>query len=122
MDFFKYQGAGNDFVLIRSLDCRAELSEQEIIRLCDRRYGIGADGLIILESSPVHDFSMRFYNNDGSTGMFCGNGGRCIIDLAWRSGLPASGRTAAGHSRPRTDCTPEKFSPMMADGARYCWA
>lgn len=91
MDIFKYQGAGNDFVLIRSLDSRAELTEQEIIRLCDRRYGIGADGLIILESSPVHDFAMRFYNNDGSTGMFCGNGGRCIIDLAWRSGLPASG-------------------------------
>ena len=91
MELFKYQAAGNDFILLRSLDHRAGLTEQEVIRLCDRRYGIGADGLIILESSPVHDFSMRFYNNDGSTGMFCGNGGRCIIDLAWRSGLPASG-------------------------------
>lgn len=91
MDIFKYQGAGNDFVLVRSLDSRAEFTEQEIIRLCDRRYGIGADGLIIMEDSPLHDFSMRFYNNDGSSGMFCGNGGRCIIDLAWRSGLPASG-------------------------------
>ena len=91
MEFFKYQAAGNDFILLRSLDRRAELPEQEIIRLCDRRYGIGADGLIILESSPVHDFTMRFYNNDGSSGMMCGNGGRCIVDMARRSGIPASG-------------------------------
>ena len=89
MEFFKYQAAGNDFILLRSLNRRAELPEQEIIRLCDRRYGIGADGLIILENSPVHDFSMRFYNNDGSSGMMCGNGGRCIVDLARRSGIPA---------------------------------
>ena len=89
MELFKYQAAGNDFILLRSLDRRAGLTEQEIIRLCDRRYGIGADGLIILESGPVHDFSMRFYNNDGSSGMMCGNGGRCIVDLARRSGIPA---------------------------------
>ena len=50
MELFKYQAAGNDFILLRSLDRRAELPEPEIIRLCDRRYGIGADGLIILES------------------------------------------------------------------------
>ena len=100
MEFFKYQAAGNDFILLRSPDRRAELPEQEIIRLCDRRYGIGADGLIILESSPVHDFSMRFYNNDGSSGMMCGNGGRCIVDLARRSGIPASPLrdNAAGYS------------------------
>lgn len=91
MDIFKYQAAGNDFILIRSLESRAELTGQEIVRLCDRRYGIGADGIIILEKSKVHDFAMRFYNNDGSSGMMCGNGGRCIVDLAWRSGLRHSG-------------------------------
>lgn len=91
MDIYKYQAAGNDFIIIDSINGRADLSGGEIIRLCDRRYGIGADGLIIMEGSRSHDFSMRFYNNDGSSGMMCGNGGRCVIDLAWRSGMPASG-------------------------------
>ena len=95
MDFYKYQAAGNDFVLVTSLESRADISADEVIRLCDRRYGIGADGLIIMESSADYDFSMRFFNNDGSSGMMCGNGGRCIVDLAWRSGLPAS-RTDGG--------------------------
>lgn len=92
MDIFKYQAAGNDFILIRSLHSRAGLTERDIVRLCDRRYGIGADGIIILESSGTYDFAMRFYNNDGSSGMMCGNGGRCIVDLAWRSGLRHSGK------------------------------
>ena len=51
MDFYKYQAAGNDFVLVTSLESRADISADEVIRLCDRRYGIGADGLIIMESS-----------------------------------------------------------------------
>ncbi|HIZ88280.1 MAG TPA: diaminopimelate epimerase [Candidatus Coprenecus pullistercoris] len=89
---FKYQAAGNDFILVTSPESMAEISTDEVIRLCDRRYGIGADGLIILESSREHDFSMRFFNNDGSGGMMCGNGGRCIVDLARRSGIPASGK------------------------------
>lgn len=92
MDIFKYQAAGNDFILIRSIESTVRLTEQDTIRLCDRRYGIGADGIIILESSRTHDFAMRFYNNDGSSGMMCGNGGRCIVDLAWRSGLRSSGK------------------------------
>ena len=117
MELFKYQAAGNDFILLRSLDRRAELPEPEIIRLCDRRYGIGADGLIILESSPVHDFTMRFYNNDGSSGMMCGNGGRCIVDLARRSGIPAS----AGSSKPRTACTAARPSPQRDNAAGYSW-
>ena len=95
MELFKYQAAGNDFILLRSLDRRAELPEPEIIRLCDRRYGIGADGLIILESSPVHDFTMRFYNNDGSSGMMCGNG--------------------------RTACTAARPSPQRDNAAGYSW-
>ena len=92
MDFYKYQAAGNDFVLVTSLESRADISTDEVIRLCDRRYGIGADGLIILEGSRDYDFAMRFFNNDGSGGMMCGNGGRCIVDLAGRTGIPASGK------------------------------
>ena len=92
MEIFKYQAAGNDFILIRSLQETAELAPEKVIHLCDRRFGIGADGLIIMEGSIRHDFSMRFYNNDGSSGMMCGNGGRCIVDLAARSGIKASGR------------------------------
>lgn len=92
MDFYKYQAAGNDFVLATSLESRADISTDEVIRLCDRRYGIGADGLIILEGSMDYDFAMRFFNNDGSGGMMCGNGGRCIVDLAGRTGIPASGK------------------------------
>ena len=74
MDFYKYQAAGNDFVLVTSLESRADI------------------GLIIMESSADYDFSMRFFNNDGSSGMMCGNGGRCIVDLAGRTGIPASGK------------------------------
>ncbi|HIZ85982.1 MAG TPA: diaminopimelate epimerase [Candidatus Coprenecus stercoravium] len=101
MDFFKYQAAGNDFILVRSVDSRNALSAQDVIHLCDRRYGIGADGLIIMEADPEHDFSMRFYNNDGSGGMMCGNGGRCIVDLAFRSGIiPKNGGQSWTFSAP----------------------
>ena len=66
MDFYKYQAAGNDFVLVTSMAGRTDIAADEVIRLCDRRYGIGADGLIILEGSRDYDFAMRFFNNDGS--------------------------------------------------------
>lgn len=91
MEFFKYQAAGNDFVLLKSPEGRMHMDIRLIKKICDRRFGIGADGLIILEKSEDCDFAMRFYNNDGSGGMMCGNGGRCIVDLAWRSGIPHSG-------------------------------
>ena len=60
MDFYKYQAAGNDFVLVTSMAGRTDIAADEVIRLCDRRYGIGADGLIILEGSRDYDFAMRF--------------------------------------------------------------
>lgn len=91
MNVFKYQAAGNDFVLVESPDGNMELTVEQIRRICDRRFGIGADGLIILGKSTDCDFSMHFYNNDGSSGMMCGNGGRCIVDLAWKSGIVPSG-------------------------------
>ena len=91
MEIFKYQAAGNDFILILSWEKQLPISTEQVRRLCDRRFGIGADGLIILESSISHDFSMRFFNNDGSSGMMCGNGGRCIVDLADCAGIIPTG-------------------------------
>jgi diaminopimelate epimerase len=84
----KYEAAGNDFLIITSMEKYITLSKESIVRLCDRRKGIGADGVIIMEKSSTCDFKMRFYNNDGSGGMFCGNGGRAIVDMANRLNLP----------------------------------
>ena len=70
----------------RDLDL-AFLKEEYIRELCHRRFGIGADGLIVLASSPDHDFTMRYYNADGREGSMCGNGGRCIVAFAHRLGV-----------------------------------
>jgi diaminopimelate epimerase len=82
MKFYKYHGTGNDFILLDNRDKSIQLKTDDIRRLCDRRYGIGADGLIVLNSSEQADFEMIFYNNDGSSDTFCGNGGRCITAFA----------------------------------------
>ncbi|MBP5625378.1 MAG: diaminopimelate epimerase [Bacteroidales bacterium] len=98
----KYSGAGNDFVVLdgRTEDVSAFRSAQRIAELCDRAQGfvaadgrIGADGLMILTDDPDYDFRMEYYNSDGSGGMMCGNGGRCIVAFADALGLqPADGR------------------------------
>lgn len=94
MILYKYQAAGNDFVLIYMPDEKEEFTAERIIKLCDRRLGVGSDGLIIMEKSWEHAFSMKYYNNDGSCGMMCGNGGRCVVDFAQKAGIlpnPESG-------------------------------
>lgn len=80
--FSKYQGAGNDFVLIDNRKQKLKLEIDQIQRLCHRNYGIGSDGLILLEKSSTADFDMQFFNPDGSSGMMCGNGGRCVVAFA----------------------------------------
>ena len=87
MDLYKYQGAGNDFLIADNRDGAIALTAQQVAKLCDRRYGIGADGLMLLESSEDYDFRMVYYNSDGSGGMMCGNGGRCIVAFAADRGL-----------------------------------
>ena len=77
--FHNYHGAGNDFIL---LDNRSgqynHLTGAQINALCHRRFGIGADGLMLLNAHTDYDFAMRYFNSDGNEGSMCGNGGRCI--------------------------------------------
>jgi len=80
--FYKFHGAGNDFILIDNRDNLYELTKEEIAFCCHRRYGIGADGLIIMEQTDKADFAMRYYNADGCEATLCGNGSRCITALA----------------------------------------
>ena len=87
MKFYKYQGAGNDFLIADNRDGSIELDPKQVADICDRRYGVGADGLMLLENSPEYDFRMVYYNSDGSGGMMCGNGGRCIVAFAADMGI-----------------------------------
>jgi diaminopimelate epimerase len=84
--FFKYQGTGNDFIIIDDRQASFPIDEQSIIRLCDRRFGIGSDGLILIQDSDEADFHMEFFNPDASKS-FCGNGSRCTAALAYKLGI-----------------------------------
>lgn len=89
MQFFKYQGAGNDFILVdqRQRQTLGRNDTQKIGFLCDRHFGIGADGLILLQNHPVLDFEMVYFNADGRESTMCGNGGRCIAAFAKHLGI-----------------------------------
>ncbi|MDP4281622.1 MAG: diaminopimelate epimerase [Bacteroidota bacterium] len=80
--FYKYQGTGNDFIILDGLNVTPELSRLQIRWLCDRHFGIGADGLMILQHDPELDFSMKYFNSDGNESTMCGNGGRCMVAFA----------------------------------------
>lgn len=83
----KYQGAGNDFIIVDNRDGSIQLTPEQIKLLCDRRFGIGADGLMYLEKSHKFDFGMKYFNADGFEGSMCGNGGRCLVAFAAHSGI-----------------------------------
>jgi len=91
MHFYKYQGAGNDFILV---DNRNEAINHDnpawIASLCDRRFGIGADGMMFLQQKEGYDFEMVYYNSDGQPSSMCGNGGRCIVAFARHLGVIGS--------------------------------
>ncbi|HEY9363228.1 MAG TPA: diaminopimelate epimerase, partial [Chitinophagaceae bacterium] len=86
--FYKYQGTGNDFIL---LDNRKRehsfLTTAQIKKLCERKFGIGADGLMMLNEKEEYDFEMKYFNADGREGSMCGNGGRCMVKFAYHLGI-----------------------------------
>ena len=91
MPFFKYQGTGNDFILVDNrTNAYSGISQEEIERICDRRFSIGADGFMMLNHKDGYDFEMVYFNADGKPGSMCGNGGRCIVRFAYDLGIHKS--------------------------------
>lgn len=86
-EFFKYQGTGNDFVIFDNRKGNISLSQEQVKHLCDRRFGIGADGLMLLDTVPGYDFGMTYFNSDGRPSTMCGNGGRCLTKFARDLGM-----------------------------------
>lgn len=93
LNFHKYQGTGNDFILIDNLSGLINLTNAQVKFLCDRRFGIGADGLMLIENEPGFDFKMVYFNSDGQQSSMCGNGGRCITAFAKKLNLIVSNCT-----------------------------
>ncbi|GAB5539447.1 MAG: diaminopimelate epimerase [Salibacteraceae bacterium] len=118
IQFSKYHGAGNDFIIVDDRAGEFDTGDQKFIeRLCHRRFGIGADGLMLLRSLEDCDFEMIYFNSDGRTSSMCGNGGRCITSFAHRLNLAdkeVEFKAIDGMHRARI-LTPESISLEMND-------
>ena len=101
-EFTKYEGAGNDFILIDNRDSVFTPDAETIAHLCDRHFGIGADGLMTLARNAEIDCSMRYYNADGSEGEMCGNGARCFALFAHHLGIGGMRKRFIGVDGPHT--------------------
>ncbi len=88
ISFQKYQGTGNDFVILDNRKKESPgLSASHIRHVCDRRFGVGGDGLMLLNEKEGYDFEMKYYNADGRESSMCGNGGRCLVKFAYELGI-----------------------------------
>jgi diaminopimelate epimerase len=85
--FYKYQGTGNDFIILDNRKNVYGFAKEQVAFLCHRRFGIGADGLMLLNTHPKYDFEMKYYNADGGESSMCGNGGRCLVKFAAEMGI-----------------------------------
>jgi diaminopimelate epimerase len=85
--FYKYQGTGNDFIIIDNSQTVYSLTQAQVQHLCNRRFGIGGDGLILFSPHEGYDFKMTYYNADGAPSTMCGNGGRCLVQFAYHAGM-----------------------------------
>lgn len=93
IEFYKYHGTGNDFIIIDNRKMKVKLHTKQIEDLCHRRFGIGSDGLMLLQNKKGFDFEMIYYNSDGNVSSFCGNGSRCIVAFAKESGAIRKSKT-----------------------------
>lgn len=90
LEFYKYHGTGNDFILVDNRSGSVKITNEQVALLCQRNTGIGADGLMLLENAEGYDFKMIYYNSDGNESSMCGNGGRCITAFAQQLGIVKS--------------------------------
>lgn len=88
VDFYKYHGTGNDFIILDNRQNQYDgLTPAQVRKMCLRHFGIGADGLMLLNKKEGYDFEMKYYNADGNESTMCGNGGRCLVKFAWHRGI-----------------------------------